>query len=135
MAAYMQETPRTRRRRRGRDRRATAGGGRRNSKKTKTRRRRSGDHEGESGAAAEKRGKTRTDHEEATLTATHSRGTKDGKVEEHPLEPVRPLGASGRAPSRARPGEARRRAFVTAVLARPSSLRVLRTGPKYTTAR
>lgn len=35
-------------------------------------------------------GDTQTDHEEATYD---DRCSKDGKVEEHPLEPVRPLGA------------------------------------------
>lgn len=67
------------------------------------------------------------------LTATHGRCSKDGKVEEHPLEPVRPLGAC----SEPRPGEARRRIFMTLVLARPpnASCFVLRTSPKYTTVR
>lgn len=51
------------------------------------------------------------------LAATHSRCTKDGKVEEHPLEPVRLLGAC----SEPRPGEARRRIFATLVLACPPS--------------
>lgn len=82
MAVYIQETPRTRRRRRGRDRRAMAGGGR-SSKKAKTRRRRSDDHEGKS--EARQGGGSGGRHGPITkkqLTATHSRGTKDGKVEE-----------------------------------------------------
>lgn len=45
------------------------------------------------------------DHEEATydLRRRHGRCSKDGKVEEHPLEPVRPLGAC----SESQPGEVR----------------------------
>lgn len=97
-ATYIQETPRTRRRRRGRDRR----------EEEEARRRRR--HDAEEAAttlvrARLERGGNGGRHGPITkkqLTATHSRCTKDGKVEEHPLEPVRPLGASGRAPSCAR---------------------------------
>lgn len=45
------------------------------------------------------RGKTQTDHEEATYD---DRCSKDGKVEEHPLEPVRSLGACLLRPDEAR---------------------------------
>lgn len=63
------------------------------------------------------------------LTATLlDRCSKDGKVEEHPLEPVRPLGAC----SEPRPGEARRRrAFATPALARPPHSSRFQRGPKY----
>lgn len=60
-------------------------------------------------------GKTRTDHEEATYGDARPCCSKDGKVEEHPLEPVRLLGAC----SESRPGEARRQIFATLILARP----------------
>lgn len=57
----------------------------------------------------------KTDHEEATYG---DRCSKDGKVEEHPLEPVRPLGAC-----LLRPDEAKQaRAFAALVLARPPKL-------------
>lgn len=93
--AYIQETPRTRRRRRGRDR-----GERRREEEEARRRRR---HDAEEAPTTEARASARGNggrHGPITkkqLTATHSRYTKDGKVEEHPLEPVRPLGASERA--------------------------------------
>jgi len=65
------------------------------------------------------------------LTATHSRYLKDGKVEEHPLEPVRLLGAC----SELWPGEARERAFAMLLLARLSSLCVSRRTFECTTVR
>lgn len=102
----VQETPGTRRR----------GGWTRREEEARRRRRR---RRRSSGYASESRGNGGSygPTTKKQLTATYGRCSKDGKVEEHPLEPVRSLGAC----SESRPDEARRRIFTTLVLARPPS--------------